>query len=179
MSELDYDQTSSNGPWTFVEEYIYVDASGEPQHKIDREENGKLDDNGKPEKRFIQSYNPGGEMLHVGTPLERPDWQYGQPKKVMPYELDKFTRAASIMLVEGERVANYVNAKLGEAGFNGILATTAPGGANAWKKSLAKYFKPHRVYLYPDRDAPGYKHMMAAARDISAAGAPSTSRART
>lgn len=105
--------------------------------------------------------------------VRRPDGEGGYVNKLngqptVPYRLPQVLNAISngkpIFIVEGEKDAD----NLGKLGFD---ATTNPFGASKWNKSHDDYFiSGSKVFLIPDADVPGRKHMDDVARSLSARG---------
>ncbi len=81
----------------------------------------------------------------------------------VPYNLPELLNAQSVIIVEGEKDAD----KLKALGYMGNVAvTTTHGGAKAWKKEYADFFKDKRVAIIPDHDRPGVKYAEIIARNL-------------
>lgn len=90
--------------------------------------------------------------------LERPDGNGGWIKdmkgvRLVPYRLPEILQAQEAIIVEGEKDAD----NLAALGFCNV--TTNVMGAGKWRKDYARYFKDKIVYLIPDNDEVGRKHM--------------------
>lgn len=71
----------------------------------------------------------------------------------IPWRLNKIVAQADadLFIAEGEKAC----AALEQLG---VLATTNPGGAKAWKPELAQYFAGRRCFVLPDKDVAGEAH---------------------
>ncbi len=87
-------------------------------------------------------------------------WNLDNVRRVL-YHLPDILQVTTetIYLVEGEKDADNLWA-------NGKVATTSPGGANAWKPEYANYLKDKRVVIIPDKDPPGLAYGRQAARSL-------------
>jgi len=100
--------------------HIYVDIDGKPVHKKIKYKNSSNE--GK--KWAFEHYTEEG-------------WKPGKGNhELIPYNLDRFKDYKSVVICEGERDADTINA-LGL----GLLATSAPTGKSSWSDSLTKYFE--------------------------------------
>jgi hypothetical protein len=86
--------------------------------------------------------------------------------KRVPYRLPELREAIDggrqVILVEGERDADRLARE-------GLMATTTPQGAAAWRSEYAAYFKGAvSVAIIGDNDPPGEAYAAAAAKDLSA-----------
>lgn len=79
------------------------------------------------------------------------------PQKRPLYNSDKISRYQKIMIVEGEKCADFV-----EEAFPDYLGVCWQGGSNAVKKSDWALIKGKKVVIFPDNDRAGYK----AANDV-------------
>jgi hypothetical protein len=72
----------------------------------------------------------------------------------VPYRLQQLleTEHDTVLIPEGEKDVNNV-VKLG------FVATCNAGGAGKWPDEWAPYFKDRIVYILPDKDEPGEKHL--------------------
>lgn len=109
-------------------EYIYKDAKGEEVFK-------KL--------KIIKST---GEKDYRFFHKEGDSWKSRKgTHETIPYNLDKFKDFGKIIITEGEKDADTINAL--ETSF---LATSAPFGMNSWDDGLTKHFKDFQsvIFLY-------------------------------
>jgi hypothetical protein len=78
----------------------------------------------------------------------------------LPYRLpDLLARPPAIWVTEGEKDCETLRAI-------GQVATCNPGGAGKWLPAFSQYLKGQCVYLCPDRDDPGQKHMREVLRSL-------------
>jgi putative DNA primase/helicase len=91
-------------------------------------------------------------------------WHYGpqglqvwkRPQQLFLYHLPDVIACPTVMIVEGEKCADYLGALLH---CYGIAVTTAALGAEAkWDSSYTEYLKGKVVYILPDNDVAGFKH---------------------
>ncbi|MBI4331496.1 MAG: hypothetical protein HY673_09470 [Chloroflexi bacterium] len=82
-------------------------------------------------------------------------WNMEGVRRVL-YHLEMLSGAEELYLVEGEKDADNLLAA-------NVIATTSPGGANAWRDEYAQYLIGKTVIIIPDRDPPG----MAYARQVA------------
>lgn len=115
-----------------VQTYDYKDESGNPLFQVCRMQ----------PKSFRQRHkNAKGEW----------DWSMKGVRRVL-YHLPDIIRADELYFVEGEKDCDNL--------FDcGLVATTSPGGANAWKDEYAEALIGKKVTLIPDNDEAGYNHM--------------------
>ena len=118
---------------TIVKTYDYTDETGKFLFQVCR-----LDP-----KSFRQRHKDGnGNWL----------WSMKGIRRVL-YHLPEVMRSPEVYFVEGEKDAdNLINEC-------GIVATTSPGGANAWKDEFAEPLIGKRVILIPDNDDAGHAYM--------------------
>jgi len=142
VSNKSFPNTSMNKPGLVAArpenaEYVYDTAEGKPYLKVSR----FYDKDGK--KKFAQLRWDGSGWI-PGTP--------SGPK--IPYKLPELMacRGSPVLIVEGEKDAD----RLVSLGWN---ATTNAGGSSGWHVDLDKYFAGCDVYLIPDNDESGEKHI--------------------
>ena len=112
--------------------YNYQDATGRVVFQVVRYE----------PKDFRQCRIVGGERTWSMDGVER-----------LPYRLpDLLSHPASVWIVEGEKDVESLRA-------TGQTATCNPGGAGKWLPAFSQYLRGKCVYLAPDSDEPGQKHM--------------------
>lgn len=105
---------------------------------------------------------------------ERSLWERGlNGTRQVLYNLPAVVRANVVMVVEGEKCADRVNAL---ALFKdnpeiSCIATTAPGGSNGWRPDYGQYFTGKAVLIFPDNDKPGREYAEAAAKNAHDSGA--------
>ncbi len=100
-------------------------------------------------KSFAQRHKNGqGEWV----------WDMEGVRRVL-YHLPDVLLADSVYHVEGEKDADNLIAW-------GQIATTSPGGANAWKPEYANYLNGKRVVLIPHKDSAGYNYAKAVAKSL-------------
>lgn len=127
-----------------VTHYVYRDQGGNPLYKIKRTGDKQFYPYVFDEEK--KGYN------------KRAGWFEAER---VPYNLHDLATLPekTIFWVEGERDAN----QLMQLGF---LATTSPGGTNAYRSELARYFEDRDVILVPDNDKPGRKYMRAVGKSL-------------
>jgi len=125
-----------------VATYDYADESGKVLFQVRRTK----------EKKFLQ-YHPD----------DNGGWVKGvQGVRRVPYRLPWLLGVAKagglLFLVEGEKDVHTLEGM-------GFVATTTPGGANAWRDEYAPHFQGARVVVLPDNDdaGQGYAEKAAAA----------------
>lgn len=79
-------------------------------------------------------------------------WKVTNIKTKMPYNLPKVIETETVFIVEGEKDVNSLE-KLN------LVGTCNVGGAGNWTEDLNHHFKNKEVYLLPDNDEPGRKHI--------------------
>ena len=119
----------SKGP-QIVKTYDYTDESGKLIFQVCR-----LDP-----KSFRQRHKVGNSWV----------WSTSGVRKVL-YHLPEVIKAPALYFVEGEKDADNLIQR-------GLVATTSPGGANAWRDEYAKFLYGKRVILIPDNDTPGHAY---------------------
>lgn len=89
------------------------------------------------------------------------------------YNLPAVVRANVVMIVEGEKCADRVNALdlFKDKPEISCVATTAPGGANGWRPDYGTYLTGKAVLIFPDNDGPGLEYAEAAAKNAHECGA--------
>jgi putative DNA primase/helicase len=114
----------------------------------------------------VYRYDPPGRKKEF-RPWDARRRKMAPPEPRPLYNQPGMTRAAQVVLVEGEKCAQ----ALIDAG---IVATTAMHGANApVDKTDWSPLQDKAVLIWPDRDKPGWEYAMAAAQAALAAGAAS------
>jgi 5S rRNA maturation endonuclease (ribonuclease M5) len=121
-------------PFKEVSRYIYKTRTGANRLLVRRLEN----EDGK--KQFRQSHWDGI------------NWQNGKGEgEVVPFNFELWRNAQSVLIVEGEKCVEALNALGVQA------ATCIPGGANAWQEEYAEFFQGKQVVVIPDNDDAGNK----------------------
>lgn len=108
--------------------HIYRDHDGKPIHE-----------------KIKYKKNPEGEKWAIKHWSES-RWKFGKgDHEFIPYNLDRFKDYKIVIVCEGERDADSVNA----LGLE-LLATSAPTGKGNWPDSITKFFKHFKkiVFLY-------------------------------
>ena len=113
-----------------VGKYPYTDANGR-----------KLYYNCRFEPKQFRQCDPSGLK-----------WSTKDIKPKVLYNLPRVIEAETIFIVEGEKDVHSL-AKLN------LVGTCNVGGAGNWTSDLNKYFKDKEIYLVPDNDDPGRKHI--------------------
>jgi hypothetical protein len=133
--------------------YYYTNPLGQPVYAIERWRN--VDGS----KFFTPIHNKKGKLVEK------------LPSVTYPYHVGSVIRADTIIIVEGEKCVEYVrNILRGE--FPNLAVTTNPGGAatakndKKWREEYNPYFKGKKVYLFPDNDDAGRKHIHTVARNL-------------
>lgn len=139
------DLAKADGAPGFVTEatYYYQDVLGETVLKIVRKR-----DSLSRKKKFLQYSRQGCGWV--------PRTFAGE---VAPYRYGEWRKRNFIILVEGEKVVDYLWSL-------GIPATTTPGGASNWRQTFARFFADKTVVILPDHDPPGRLYAEAALADI-------------
>jgi hypothetical protein len=122
-----------------VDEYDYVDEGGELIYQVVR-------------------YEPKSFKQRHRTASGGWSWNMEGVRRVL-YHLDLIQDAKLVYLVEGEKDADSLVKR-------GMVATTSPGGANAWKPEYAQYLKGKKVVIIPDKDSAGYNYALKAANSL-------------
>jgi hypothetical protein len=123
-----------------IAEYLYDNENGERYHKVERTDTKQF-----PQYHWVKGKNGMGH------------WVKGAPKgDKVPYFLKELIATpldTPIFICEGEKDAETV--------FDlGLPATTAPGGAGKWPKSMNKWFEGRiTVFILEDNDKFGRKHV--------------------
>ncbi len=77
-------------------------------------------------------------------------WDLQGVRRVL-YNLPAVVKADTVYIVEGEKDADRLIRE-------GVVATTAPGGAGKWDESFSECLKGKNIIIIPDNDEPGQKH---------------------
>lgn len=137
MADLFFGNNSKPTTPKIVKTYDYTDEAGTLLFQVCRLH----------PKSFRQRHkNSKGEWV----------WDMKGVKRVL-YHLPDIVRAETVYFVEGEKDADALIMECGQ------IATTSPGGANAWKDDLAEPLIGKKVILIPDNDEAGYTYMREAA----------------
>lgn len=116
----------------FVKAYDYTDTTGKLLFQVCRYE----------PKTFKQRIPDG-----------KGGWKYSLNGTVpVLYRLPQITKAQEVLIVEGEKDVESVEAL-------GLAATTSPMGAKKWRPEYSEYLKSKDVVLIPDNDTEGREHM--------------------
>lgn len=119
--------------------YAYTDIRERLLYEIVRKE---WIEGGVRKKVFSQRYrDTAGKMIYLKCPNQ------------VLYRLHRVGPADTVWLVEGEKDVLSLERL-------GLVATTNAGGSNSrWLKTYTETLAGKKVYLIPDNDAPGEKHM--------------------
>jgi P4 family phage/plasmid primase-like protien len=135
-------------------DHLYYDSKGQFAFGIER----KLEPVFKDKKFSVWHYGSQGEKV----------WK--RPEQLFLYHLPEVIHCPTVMILEGEKKADYLRKVLCDHGFPDIAVTSAPLGSNAtWDASYTEYLKGKTVYILPDNDVPGFKHankIITAIRDV-------------
>jgi RecA-family ATPase len=130
--------------------YEYLDEEGRKLFRVLRFD--------KP-KKFLQERLDGESWIPGLKGTRRVPWN-------LPH-LVKTARAGGVVhLCEGEKDAGRLLTELANAGREGEVATTTPGGARAWRAGYALYFAGAQVIVHPDRDEEGERYLRDAAASL-------------
>jgi len=133
-SSMTLEQIRQKMPGRVTHEHVYCDAQGQDVMRVFRCETS----GGK-------TYRP--------VKQEGDDWAFGQLAKPWPlYKLPEILKANVVVVVEGEKAADALNAL-------GVVATTGPHGAGKAEHCDWNPLAGKKVILWPDCDTPGHKHM--------------------
>lgn len=120
--------------------YRYLDAQGKDVFEVVR----------FPGKKFLQRKRD-----------EKGGWDYKTSDlKMLLYNLPRLIQAREIVVCEGEKDCDRINALLAEAKIVSVAATTSPRGAGKWHDHFAPYFCGKKVIVVADKDEPGRKHAL-------------------
>ena len=117
-------------PPKIVKTYDYTDENGKLLFQVVRLE----------PKSFRQRHKNGSEWVYSMTGVRR-----------VLYHLPEVIKAPAVYFVEGEKDADNLIQR-------GVVATTSPGGANAWRDGYAAPLLGKRIILIPDNDPPGHAY---------------------
>ncbi len=135
----------------------YVTEQGQTLFEVLRQGDGA-------EKNVLQRRpNPDSEGA------KKKPWLYslGNTTRVL-YGLPDVIRAEFVLVVEGEKAAECINAKLREFElFPRFVATTSPEGAGKNIQCFPGRVQGKTVYIFPDNDEPGEKHARMVAIAVS------------
>jgi hypothetical protein len=133
-----------------AEDYIYLDAKGQPYLKVSRYyKDGK--------KQFAQSHCQGDQWIK----------KLPQGFERIPYRLLEVIATDLVLVVEGEKDCNRAKASDLELAL-GAVTTTNPQGAGKWPSGWGKkYFTGKTVVIIPDNDQAGAEHSKQVAADLA------------
>ncbi len=144
VSDLFYESPKKTAPpivriqQKIVETYVYQDALGKDLFRVQRLEPGR---DGK-KKSFCQQRSDGkGNFVSGMDGVAR-----------VLYNFPAVLRAEQVVICEGERKADYINA------LGGYVATCNVGGAGKWMDAWTDALKGKHVVICPDSDEPGQNH---------------------
>lgn len=139
-------QKLAGTPYQFEAEYIYRDHIGFPKLKV------------------VRSVHPNKGKKFTQYKFRDGIWASGgYAGTIAPYRFhDWKDQPGIVFLVEGEK-------KVDALFLAGLLSSTTPKGALAWKPEFAKFFNGRDVVILPDNDPAGLRYSRAAAGDIKSA----------
>ena len=133
MSDLFLDTKQAKARPTIVKTYDYTNETGGLLYQVCRLQ----------PKSFRQRHKNGaGEWI----------WDMKGVRRVL-YHLPELIKAPEVYFVEGEKDADTLIYECG------VVATTSPGGANAWSDDFAEALIGKKVVLIPDNDDAGRAFM--------------------
>lgn len=136
VSDLFLDKKPQSQQKKVVKTYDYTDEAGELLFQVCRLE----------PKSFMQRHKNGrGDWI----------WSMAGVQRVL-YHLPDIIKASEVYFVEGEKDADNLHA-------HGLVTTTSPGGANAWKNEYARCLIAKKVILVPDSDPTGHAYVSSVA----------------
>lgn len=141
--------------WEGATIYVYTDETGEPLFEVGRTGTGAA--------KSISQRKPNGRGGYFN--------KLGDVRRVL-YRLPDVLDAQFVIVCEGEKAADAVNAALEAAGLLGeYIATTNPHGGGKWRDEFAVELNGKTVCVLPDNDKPGRDHADDVCPSCSNAGA--------
>jgi hypothetical protein len=131
--------------------YDYADDAGTLLYQVVR-----FDPKGFAQRRPALAADPPDDVRDGWV------WKLNGTRRV-PYHLPELLAADPgrfVVITEGEKDADALCAL-------GLVATTAPEGAEKWRNEFAAYFIDRRVVILPDNDEPGRRHAEQVARSLA------------
>jgi hypothetical protein len=138
-------QTQKSFPWNNATAiYQYTDEEGEVLFEVGRDGHGN--------EKAIRQRRPDGNGGYI--------YNLGDARRVL-YRLPEVQAANTVLLVEGEKAADFINAEIEANPFDvesDVVATTSPHGAGKWKPEYSESLRDKDVFIFPDNDKPGRDH---------------------
>ena len=137
-----------------VETYDYTDADGKVLYRVIKRWDETIN-----RKTFLQQ-----------TKKVNGQWINKLTVDPVLYKLPKVLKAIAeqkpVIIVEGEKDVHTL-----DKAFNDVTATTNSGGSGSWNDSYSEILKDAvRVFMIPDNDGPGLKHMESVATSLKTNG---------
>jgi archaellum biogenesis ATPase FlaH len=127
-----------------------VGLSTEPQRKITKIYN-YTDESGNILFQTVR-YEPKDFAQRRPDPKNNGNWIWNlEGIQFVPYNFPEVLKAEDVIIVEGEKDADSLNAI-------GFTTTCNPMGAGRWKPEYNQHFKDKRIVIITDNDEPGRKH---------------------
>lgn len=115
-------------------------------------------------KLLFQVVRYPGKRFSQRKPLDNGSWEYKtQGMKMVLYNLPDIAKSTTVMIVEGEKAADFMKEAL-EAKPPTLAITTSPRGAGKWLDEFGAYVAGKQVLIVEDKDKPGRDHADTVAR---------------
>ncbi len=116
-----------------------------------------------------REYSDGSKDFTQRRPDGRGEWIYNlKDVATVLYNSDALEAAQTVIVCEGEKAADGLNAALKSAGLHGeTVATTNPMGADKWRDHLSDELTGKEVFVLPDNDEPGRRHAAKIAQSLT------------
>ncbi len=116
-----------------------------------------------------REYADGSKDFTQRRPDGRGEWIYNlKDVAAVLYNSDDVKDAQTVIICEGEKAADEVNAwlKSGEV-YGEFVATTNPMGADKWRDHFSDELTGKDVFVLPDNDEPGRRHAAKIAQSLT------------
>jgi 5S rRNA maturation endonuclease (ribonuclease M5) len=128
----------------------------------------------EPQRRIVKTYDyvdESGNLIFQTVRYEPKDFRQRKPDgkggwiwnlkdvRLVLYNLSEVIKSESILIVEGEKDCNNLQAI-------GLIATCNPMGAGKWRPDYNQYFQGKKVVIIPDNDKPGRDHAQTIAKNL-------------
>jgi 5S rRNA maturation endonuclease (ribonuclease M5) len=116
-----------------------------------------------------REYADGSKDFTQRRPDGRGEWIYNlKDVGTVLYNSDDVKAAQTVIICEGEKAADEVNAWLKSDGLHGeIVATTNPMGADKWRDRYSDELTGKHVSILPDNDETGRRHAAKVAQSLT------------
>jgi uncharacterized protein (DUF927 family) len=136
----------------YLDVYFYNKADNSPYGMVKRTD----------QKQFPQFYYK--QVTQIPTHNDERNWQYGEPKPKILYNLPKIAEAApdaTLYIAEGEKDADTLIdlGLLGTCNSGGAASISKEGKLKGWALELNETCKGHPVVLFEDNDWSGGNHV--------------------